>query len=186
MAIQMLTGELIIMCEFELLMTLGSSKKIDIDSKADINADTTIVPAEDFMEYRNSRSIANDLESKADEWNLTICKQVIKRSTEDFNKAFEFVCDLNAKLETDMKTLITKNDDQVNNLEEKNQQLIDVQAKKERSTKKLIDEMTMKIGRLETEKLNHDEERTKAVNVASKRCQEDYACRLEANKKMKF
>lgn len=161
-------------------------KKVDIDSKADITADPTIVPAEDFMQYRNSRPIANDPESTADEWNLAKCKQAMKESTENFNKAFDFVCDLNAKLEADMRALTTKHDDQVKKLKERNQQLIDVQAEKARSANKLIDELTMKIGRLEMEKLQHEEERTMAVKEAKKQCAEDYARRLEANKKMKF
>ncbi|XP_055306173.1 MYND-type zinc finger-containing chromatin reader ZMYND8-like [Sitodiplosis mosellana] len=175
-----------------------TQKKFDNDSNIEINIDSiNRALDEDSMEYCHIPVVQPvDAEITTETWNLSKCREVMAEST----KAFECVCDLNAKLQDEMKNLVAKYDRQITDLEQRNQQMIAIQDENERSAKKLIDDLMLKICQLEIEKSEYDkmmlvhnemivrkdEERMKAVSEANKLCEENYACRLEANKKLKF
>lgn len=131
--------------------------------------------------------IANDAEIATETWNLTNCREVMMQGTQNTIKAFE----------DEIKRLATEYDQKIKVLEEHNQQLIAVQNEKELGAKKSIDELQVKIDKLQAEMMTmtsdydkmigeKDEERMKAVNEAKKQCEEHYTSRLEANKQMKF
>lgn len=110
----------------------------------------------------------------------------IMESSKNPSKSFKYVCDKNAKLQHELRSVTTNYDRQIKLLESRNAEL--------------TDELKIKTDQLASEKLEHDrmisvynqmirrkdEERMKAVNETKKQCEEDYARRLEANKKRTF
>lgn len=97
---------------------------------------------------------------------MTECRMIMMESTKKSTRAFETVCELTANLADHQKDKV--------------------------SDQKLVDELKMKIGKLEAEKAKYektierkDKELAHTVN-SKKQCEEDFAQRFESAKKMKF
>lgn len=109
-----------------------------------------------------SNLIANDNINQI----MTECRMIMMESTKKSTRAFETVCELTANLADHQKDKV--------------------------SDQKLVDELKMKIGKLEAEKAKYektierkDKELAHTVN-SKKQCEEDFAQRFESAKKMKF
>lgn len=111
------------------------------------------------------QSIANDAELTTDTWDMAKCRDIAMDSTKNLTKAFEYVCDLNTKMQNQMNMMTDKYNRETKLLEDRNKQLAD-------NLKKMIEEK--------------DEQIAIAVNEAKKQCKVEYTRLLEANKKKIF
>lgn len=125
------------------------------------------------------QSIAYDVEHATDTWDMAKCRGIAMDSTKNLTKAFEYVCDLNTKMENQMNMMTDKYNREIKLLEDRNKQL--------------TDKLKKKIAQLETRKSDYnkiiedkDEQMAKAIDEAKKQCEEEYTRLLEANKKKIF
>lgn len=125
------------------------------------------------------QSIANDAEHARDTLDMAKWRDIAMNSTKNLTKAFEYVCDLNTKMQNQMNMMTDKYDREIKLLEDRNKQL--------------ADKLKKKIAQLETKNSDYnkmieekDGQMANAVIEAKKQCEEEYKRLLEANKKKIF
>ncbi|XP_055306175.1 zinc finger MYND domain-containing protein 11-like [Sitodiplosis mosellana] len=145
-------------------------------STIEVPADSEIPVGQPSSKMGCDVMVVNDAESSSASltWNLDKCQEIME-STKSSSKAFDYLCDVNAKLQNKMKNVAAEHNRKIKLLEDLNVQLTDELKKKNYGLAAEKSEYNKMVARKDKEKMD-------AVNEAKKQ----YDADLEASKKKIF